>query len=357
MLNTLIKFPICINDRIPILNLNDFQKEQVNKFLEKVDQGEYNYIENQCLCGNKDQILDTVITEKDRYGIPCINLLCKKCGLIRIKERLDDKSTEKFYNNEYRGIYVGKELASNDFFKDQKIRGDKFRKLIEENVGLQNINDVFEIGCGSGGILSSFAKKDTKVSGCDFGEKYLKFGQEKGLNLYDGEIDPQKTPKNSQDLIILSHVLEHITNPINFINEILEYLRDEKYLLVEVPGIFDIKKTYYNPSEYFQNAHIFNFYKHYLNQFFETLGLKIIYGNERCTFIIQKPKNWEVTKTYKVYSQTMPLWANKIEIELKKQQLLYLLKLNPYYLRASIVSILEKLRIKNILKNFINRYF
>ncbi len=122
-------------------------------------------------------------------------------------------------------------------------------------------------------------KKDTRVSGCDFGEKYLKFGQEKGLDLYDGEIDPQKTPKNSQDLIILSHVLEHITNPINFINEILEYLRDEKYLLVEVPGIFDIKRTYYhNPSVYFQNAHIFNFYKHYLNQFFETLGLKIIYG-------------------------------------------------------------------------------
>ena len=93
MLNTLIKFPICINDRIPILNLNDFQKEQVNKFLEKVDQGEYNYIENQCLCGNKEQILDTLITEKDRYGIPCIILLCKKCGLIRVKERLDDKST------------------------------------------------------------------------------------------------------------------------------------------------------------------------------------------------------------------------------------------------------------------------
>ena len=85
--------------------------------------------------------------------------------------------------------------------------------------------------------------------------------------------------------------------------------------------------------------------------------MKIIYGDERCTFILQKPKNWEVTNIYEVYSQPMSLWANKIEIELKKQQLLYLLKLNPYYLRASIVSILEKLRIKNILKNFINRYF
>lgn len=51
----------------------------------------------------------------------------------------------------------------------------------------------------------------------------------------------------------------------------------------------------------------------------------------------------------------MPYWANKIEIELKKQQLLHLLKLNPYYLRAFIVSILEKLGLKQTLKKLINK--
>ena len=83
--------------------------------------------------------------------------------------------------------------------------------------------------------------------------------------------------------------------------------------------------------------------------------MKIIYGDERCTFILQKPKNWEVTNIYEVYSQPMSLWANKIEIELKKQQLLYLLKLNPYYLRAFIVSILEKLGLKQTLKKLIHK--
>lgn len=356
MLNTLIKFPICINDRIPILNLNDFQKEQVNKFLEKVDQGEYNYIENQCLCGNKDQILDTVITEKDRYGIPCIILLCKKCGLIRVKKRLDDKSTANFYDNEYRGIYVGKEFGLQDYFDDQKLRGNKFKILIEKNIGLEEIKSVFEIGCGSGGILYPFFTKGIRVSGCDFGEKYLKFGQEKGLDLYSGEIDPQKTPKNSQDLIILSHVLEHINEPIQFVNDVLDYLKDEKYLLVEVPGIFHKPNGFYNPILYFQNAHVFQYYyKYFLKIFFKSFGLKVIYGDERCTFLIQKPKNWKFRKTNLMSDKNMVTWANKIEIELKKQQLLHLLKLNPYYLRASIVSILEKLGLKQTLKKLINK--
>ncbi len=75
--------------------------------------------------------------------------------------------------------------------------------------------------------------------------------------------------------------------------------------------------------------------------------------DERCTFILQKPKNWEVTNTYEVYSQPMPLWANKIEIELKKQQLLYLLKLNPYYLRAFYCKYFRKIRIEtNIEKTY-----
>jgi len=215
--------------------------------------------------------------------------------------------------------------------------------------------NVFEIGCGSGGILSSFAKKGKRVSGCDYGEKYLKFGQDQGLDLYSGEIDTKKTSKNSQDLIIISHVLEHVTNPINFINEILEYLKDEKYLLVEVPGIFDIKKTYYNPSLYFQNAHIFNFYKYYLNQFFKIIGLKIIYSDERCTLILQKPKNWKISDISNIYDHNMPIWANKIEVELKKLQLYHILKINPYYLRASLVSVLEKLGLKQGLKNCINK--
>lgn len=355
MMNGLIKFPIWKNDGKEIIDLNDLQKNQIYNFLSKVKSGEYKFVENPCLCSNKDKSLDIIVSEKDRYGIACDILLCKKCGMIRLKERLDDYSTAEFYKHEYRDIYVGEELASDSFFDEQKSRGETFYSLFKQFINPKEINTVFEIGCGAGGILYPFHKDGKKVSGCDFGEKYLKFGQSKGLDLYQGEIDFDKTQKKSQDLVILSHVMEHFNEPIKTMNEIIELISDEKYLLVEVPGIFDIKKTYFNPILYFQNAHVHNYYYYYLKIFFESLGLKVVYGNERCTFILQKPTNWTMQSDILIYDENMPSWAEKIEKDLKKNYLLHVLKLNPYYLKRGLVKVLDKLGLKKIVKKLLGR--
>ena len=204
-------------------------------------------------------------------------------------------------------------------------------KLIATFADINKIEKVFEIGCGAGGILYPFYKTHKHVSGCDFGEKYLKYGQNKGLNLYQGEIDENKTPKKSQDLIILSHVMEHFNNPLQTMNEIIEYVKPGKYLLVEVPGLFNIPKRYFSPLHYFQNAHVYNYYYYYLKVFFETLALEVIYGNERCTFILKKPINWKKQDKLTVYTKELSSWAVIVEKSLKKFYLQYIFKLNSYY--------------------------
>ena len=108
MINNLIQFPIWRNDDKSIVSLNKLQKDTILKFKTKIKNGEYKLVPNPCLCGNTNEFIDIVVAEKDRYGIPCCNVLCKKCGIIRLKERLDDYSTSEFYRNEYRDIYVHK---------------------------------------------------------------------------------------------------------------------------------------------------------------------------------------------------------------------------------------------------------
>lgn len=355
MLNNLISFPIWKNDGKEVIELNGLQKEQIKNFIKKVDSKQYKFVANPCLCGNIDKSLDILVAQKDRYGIACDNVLCKKCGMIRLKERLDDYSTAEFYKNEYRDIYVGKEQASDHFFNSQAERGQTFYELAKKYVDISEIKTVFEIGCGAGGILYPFHKENKKVSGCDFGEKYLKFGQDRGLNLYQGEINTNKTPKKSQDLVILSHVMEHFNEPIKTMNEIIELIADEKYLLVEVPGIFDIKTTYFNPILYFQNAHVHNYYYYYLKVFFEALGLKVIYGNERCTFLLKKPSNWIKQEDIIIHNKNMEKWANVVKEELKKYYLLHVLKLNPYYLKGGLIKTIDMLGLKNIIKKLIGR--
>lgn len=355
IINRFVMFPIWKNDDKAIVSLNRLQKDTILKFKAKIRNGEYKLVPNSCLCGTTNEFTDIVVAEKDRYGMPCCNVLCKKCGVIRLKKRLDDYSTAEFYRNEYRDIYVGMELASEEFFNSQVQRGQIFYNLIQENIEICNINTVFEIGCGAGGILYPFYQNGKRVSGCDFGEKYLRFGQNKGLNLYQGEFDIDKTPKKSQDLIILSHVMEHFNEPISTMNKIIELISDEGYLLVEVPGIFDIQKTYFNPILYFQNAHVHNYYYYYLRVFFESLGLRVIYGNERCTFLLQKPIDWSMRDNIVIYDKEMTKWAIKVENQLKRDYILHVLKLNPYYIREAIIKLLDKLGMKEFVKSILGR--
>lgn len=350
MFYELISFPLWKNDEKAIIKLSSVQKKYIQIFNEKVKRKEYGFIENNCLCGNKDKDKDLLISEKDRYGIACNIVLCEKCGLIRLEKRLDDESTAHFYMNLYRYIYVGIEFATQDFFTSQMDRGRTFLNLLKKYARLNDIDNVFEVGCGAGGLLYPFYLEDKFVSGCDFGEKYLEFGIYKGLNLYQGEIDPVKTPKESQDLIILSHVMEHLNNPLEALIDIIEYIKPGKYLLVEVPGIFDIKNTYHDPILYFQNAHVYNYYYSYLKRFFEALGLKVLYGNERCTFILQKPREYAPNKHVLISSDGLSLWADKVAKELKKQYLVHHLKLNSYYVRIGLIKLLEWLGIKSYIK-------
>lgn len=288
LIDWLVRFPIEKYHDRDFVVLNDLQKRYIQCFLDKLKMGVYKLESNPCLCGVSGNFFDVSIAHKEQHGLPCENVLCRNCGLIRVKERLDKYSIAEFYNNEYRAIYYGTERGEQeplvDYFHDQVIRGEIFYERIKNSIDISSIKSVFEIGCGAGGILYPFFKNKMKVSGCDFGEQYLKFGQDKGLNLYLGEVDLQKTPVNSQDLVILSHVMEHFIEPLSEMAKIIELISPNKYLLVEVPGIFTVFPTYLNPVLCFQNAHVYYYYGCYLRAFFVALGLEILFGDEECVF-------------------------------------------------------------------------
>jgi hypothetical protein len=112
--------------------------------------------------------------------------------------------------------------------------------------------------------------------------------------------------------------MEHFDKPIQVMINLIKKIKPGKFLLVEVPGIFCIKNVYINPILYFQNAHVFNYYYYYLKIFFEQLGLDVLYGNERCTFVLQKPLDWKPVLIDVINDKHFEAWAVKIENYLKK---------------------------------------
>lgn len=344
-------FPLYRKDNRAVISLSKYQQESLNKLLKAINVGDLKLVNNDCLCGNNNTENDIVVSEKDRYGISCASVLCSKCGLIRSDKIFDEYSNNLFYEKFYRDLYVGQHNPNDKFFYDQVIRGEKFLSLINKSKIINNISNVVEIGSGSGGIIYPFYKENKSCIGFDYNEDYLKLGRKFGLNLILGSWN-NYLEDNSIDLIIISHVMEHFTDPIKEINDIIEKIKPGKYLLVEVPGVFYINKIYLDLIFYLQNAHVYNFYKQYLNVFFEKLGLEVIYGDERCTFLLKKPENWTASNTKYIYDKSLSVYPGLIGEYLLKTNNLYnkFKYFNFYYWKKFFYLILDKMRLIKIIQ-------
>lgn len=241
---------------------------------------------NPCLCGSRGS--DVLISSNDMYNINMEIVLCKECGLIRNKYIFDEDSSNLFYRQYYRKLY-NSNSEINSYFNKQITRGLGFVKLLKELNIFDKINNIAEFGCGAGGILYPFHNEQKNVIGVDFDKDYLNFGQKNNINTVYGDFFTI-IEDDSIDLVIMSHILEHLNSPIDDLLKTINKIKTGGYLLVEVPGLYwKSPNNWFNPILYFQNAHVYQyFYKQFLCKLFELLKLKVLYGDERCTFICQK---------------------------------------------------------------------
>jgi SAM-dependent methyltransferase len=269
--------------------LTSIQKNAVDNYRQKIEQGIYDLEEVNCLCGSEQNIL---ISQKDRYGLSVNTYLCKKCGMMWTNPRLTQTSIEEFYNNDYRNIYVGESQAPDDFFKQQIRHGEQIYQFVASVCTSKDNLTVFEIGCGAGGILVAFKNQGWSVYGCDLGDGYLKRGRQEGLILEQG--DENSLKKYGQaDLIILSHVVEHFSNPLATLKSLSDLLSNEGYLYIEVPGIFKIQQSYGNVLLFLQNAHLYHFTLNTLNRLLGQAGFELIKGNETIHAVYKKTESTE----------------------------------------------------------------
>ncbi len=248
--------------------------DALSKFRERLRHGDYELLEEGCICptGGANRVL---VATEDRYGLPFRTYLCRDCGLIFTTPRMSTQSVVKFYDVEYRAIYRGKPKATEAFFADQARHG----RQILRRIGKRSPGRVFDIGCGAGGVLVPFQEAGWQCFGGDFGSGYLNRGGEAGLTLEVGSYETLRQYAPA-DLIVASHVLEHCLNPIEELKGWASLLSRDGLLYIEVPGLFDVYRNYKSLAAFFHVAHTFNFTLGTLRSVAAQAGLKFVAGNE-----------------------------------------------------------------------------
>lgn len=339
-----ITLPLQRFNAVSNIELSSMQQSILSEVHELIESGEYKCVTNNCLCGSDQGV---IITEQDRFGLPFKFKICQTCGLIRTDPILDVRALRDFYSKKFSLLHRDAIEPTKKYLDYVIATGENLLTFLSGKIDVQKLEDVCEIGCASGANLLPFYEKGKSVIGFDYDEKYMAWGIDRGLNLKTGSYE--NISDCSQDLIILSHVLEHFTDPLNELLNVIAKIRNGKFLFVEVPGIFSIHSRWKRtPILYFQNDHIFHYQEKYLVNMFRALNLTIIYSDEWCRFILRKPENWEMAEA-------------EVSLEFKarssvEDQLTYL---KWTYIRNAVrsrlVVVLEALRIKAFLKSLIWR--
>ncbi|URA09248.1 class I SAM-dependent methyltransferase [Thermospira aquatica] len=114
----------------------------------------------------------------------------------------------------------------------------------------KNAQHVLEVGCSTGYILYGLKQFRYEVTGTDISPKALQCAKEfYGLeHLYSAAFPPPSL-YGSFDVIIMSHLIEHVTDPKNLIDEAIKFLKEEGILIIVTPHIdsfgYKIFKNHY----------------------------------------------------------------------------------------------------------------
>ncbi len=303
------------NDGKNTIPLNTKQKKFIDSFEEKIKEKQYTFETVNCIICNSSNF--ELLSEKDRYGLSMSVVICKKCGLVQTNPRMTKNTSEEFYDNDYREIYEKGESVTERSFQAEYDKGKVINNFIN-NVTKEKFTKKFvvEIGTGSGGILQFFKDAGNEIFGVDLDSKCIEFGKNKGLNLDVGTMHKLSNIKKQPDLIIYSHVLEHLSNPIEELKMIRKFLHNKSILYIEVPGLEHLNLSYHqNFLEYLQNAHVYHFTLNTLCNCIKKSGFELINGNKLIQSLF---KIGESDETYSNNYQTTIKFLQNLEKLQKK---------------------------------------
>jgi SAM-dependent methyltransferase len=96
---------------------------------------------------------------------------------------------------------------------------------------------ILEIGCSSGHLLFGLKQYGYQVFGCDVSQEAVRLAKKHyDLDIFLSQF-PQENQKAGFDVLLLSHLIEHLVSPKDFLKQALQFLKPQGILLLATPNL------------------------------------------------------------------------------------------------------------------------
>jgi SAM-dependent methyltransferase len=284
-----------------------------------------------------------LFTPADSGGLSFFYRKCRRCGLVFLDPRPDEKEMLAFYPRDYYGEGPRKFRSwlepPRAFFAWNRVR--RVREF------LPHMGKALDVGCGQGTFLQFLKREGWECHGTELTPESAVRASRWGIPVSIGEIKKDQFPPRSFDLITFWHVLEHLADPVKTLRGLRGLLKKGGILALSTPNI-DSLQAEIGKGRWFHldpPRHLYLYSPPTLGEMMESLGFRLL--RIRHFSMEQNPYGWLQTllnlsglpadSLYRLLKNTRDLGQQRLTFSQKAKTLLLAGGLLPHCLLLSAI--------------------
>ena len=217
-------------------------------------------------------------------------LKCDRCGLARTYPMPYEGNTSTYESPEWALDAIETETVGNRYIF-RSISSEMLKEVERE----KKDGRLLDVGCGVGNLLDLARNNGWDTYGVELSETYCDYTNSIGLKVVNSTLTDAGFKKGSFDAISMIHVLEHVPEPLELLNEARRVLKKNGVLVVDTPDIGTItariQKEHYISLD--PDCHIWQFTPATLKELIARAGFKPIR-------VVRHSRGWRYWKTLSI---------------------------------------------------------
>ncbi len=292
---------------------------------------------NSCIICNKYGFESLVSHGRDTKKHSVVK--CKNCFHIQLSPipTIDDE--EKFYNRNLQQKNIHDVVSIKQLERKMNVDTERRVKFVSKLTSKKG--RILEIGSGHGFFLEKMRKNGYDITGIEVSKEKQKILKKvTKAKIISTNINENTPEIGVFDTIVFFHVLEHMREPIDFVNKCRNMLKRKGKIIAEVPNYNDFQLKLNNKyREFFwQRAHISYFSPKILKKVFQKNDFNDIEITGVQRYSIENLFSWKLTNKPQIenpiynldknYNWIESFYKEKLEKSLKCDTIMIVAKKN-----------------------------